>query len=103
MRSRWGCQRRSRGGSPMSGQAVRRLGDLQPIHGPGMNPITEAKLRSIPDDELLQTVVNPRNDQMIKVSPGGNRLLNGNTRVREMQRRMADPKSKFKPPPPLPV
>jgi hypothetical protein len=87
----------------MSGQAVRRLEDLQPIHGPGMNPITEAKLRSISDEELLQTALNPRNGQLIKVSPGANRLLDGNTRVREMQRRMADPNCKFKPDTLIPV
>jgi hypothetical protein len=75
---------------------VRRLGDLQPIHRAGMNPTTEAKLRQMSDDELLLTITNPRNGQQIKVRPGDNRVLDGNTRVYEMLRRMADPASKFK-------
>jgi hypothetical protein len=82
---------------------VRRLGDLLPIHRPGLNPITEAKLRQMSDQELMETVTKPRNGQMIKVPPGSTRLLDGNTRVREMQRRMADPTSVFKPDTLVPV
>jgi hypothetical protein len=82
---------------------VRRLGDLQPIHRPGMNPTMEAKLRQMSDDELLQTATNPRNGQKIKVRPGDNRVLDGNTRVHEMLRRTADPASRFKPDTLIPV
>jgi hypothetical protein len=82
---------------------VRRLEDLQPIHRAGMNPTTEAKLRQMSANELFLTVTSPRNGQKIKVRPGDNRVLDGNTRVHEMLRRMADPASKFKPGTPIPV
>src|SRR5437588_585782 len=45
----------------MAGASTRRLGDLQPIHREGMNPITEAKLRRMSDDELMRTATNPHN------------------------------------------
>jgi hypothetical protein len=87
----------------MSRIVARRLGDLQPIHAPGINPVTEQKLRRLTDDELMRTVTHPRNGQVVKVKPGGVRLMDGNTRVREMQRRLADPHSTFKPDTIIPV
>jgi hypothetical protein len=76
---------------------MRRLGDLEPIHQAGMNPITERELGLLSDEELIRTVTHPRDGQKVKVRPGSRRLLDGNTRVRELQRRMADPNSTIKP------
>ena len=87
----------------MSSPVLRRLGDLQPIHRPGMNPSTERKLRQLSDEELLRTTSHPRNQQKVKVRPGSNRLLDGNTRIRELQRRMTDPGSIIKPDTLIPV
>jgi len=68
-----------------------------------MNPITEKELRRLSDDELMRTATHPLDTHKIKARAGSNRLLDGNTRVREMQRRMADPNSKFKPDTLIPV
>jgi hypothetical protein len=87
----------------LSSTVLRRLGDLQPIHQPGMNRITEHKLRQLSDDDLLATATNPTDGEMIKARPGSNRVLDGNTRVIEMQRRMRDPLSKIKPDTLVPV
>ena len=73
----------------------RRLGDLEPIHKPGMNPLTETQLRQLSDDELMGTVVNPLDGQMLKVREGSNRLLDGNTRVMEMLRRGFHPNTRI--------
>jgi hypothetical protein len=82
---------------------MRRLGDLQPIHQPGMNPTTERQLRQLSDDDLLRTATHPLDKEMIKARSGGNRVLDGNTRVIELQRRMQDPQSKIKPDTLIPV
>jgi len=37
-------------------EPFRRLGDLEPIHKPGMNPRMEERLRRLSDDELMRTV-----------------------------------------------
>jgi hypothetical protein len=82
---------------------MRRLGDLEPIHAAGMNPTTEGALRRLSDEDLMRTATAPADGQRIKARPGSNRVLDGNTRVREMQRRMADPASIFKPDTLIPV
>jgi len=82
---------------------MRRLADLEPIHSPGLNPVTERALQGLTDDELMRTATHPRNGQKIKARPGSNRVLDGNTRVREMQRRMSDPNRIFKPDTLIPV
>jgi len=76
-------------------EVFRRLGDLEPIHRPGMNPLTEANLRRLSDDDLMRTVTNPFDGQMVKVKEGSNRLLDGNTRVYEMRRRNFDPSTRI--------
>jgi hypothetical protein len=81
----------------------RRLGDLLPIHRPGMNPITERHLRGLSDEELLRTVTHPRDGQLVKARAGDPRVMDGNTRVLEMQRRMANPNSVFTPNTLIPV
>src|SRR5438874_6473410 len=74
----------------------RKLGDLQPLHAPGMNPAVEAKLRGMTDQELIETVLNPMDGQFIKVRPGENNTIDGNTRLHEMLRRMqANPDGLF--------
>jgi hypothetical protein len=77
--------------------STRRLGDLEPIHPAGMNPITEHGLRQLSDEELIRTVTAPLDGQKVKTRPNSNRLLDGNTRVRELQRRMTDPNNTIKP------
>ncbi len=74
------------GGGPIV--VWKRLGDLQPIHRPGMNPLTERKLRRLPDEDLLRTATAPLDGQMIKTRSGSSRVLDGNTRIHEMQRRL---------------
>ena len=83
--------------------ATRRLADLEPIHQPGMKPSVEGKLRQMTDDELLRTATAPLDQEQIKVRAGSNRALDGNTRIIEMQRRMRDPHSIFKPDTVIPV
>jgi hypothetical protein len=68
-----------------------------------MNPTTEQQLRRLSDQDLLLTVTSPRDGQMVKARAGSDRVLDGNTRVIEMQRRMADPNSLFKPDTMVPV
>lgn len=76
--------------------SMRRLGDLVPIHAPGMNPIVERKLRLMSDDDLLRTATQPGDRELVKARPGSNRIVDGNTRVIELQRRMRHPQSKIK-------
>lgn len=78
-------------GAMNSNEPFRQLGDLEPIHKSGMNPITENQLKQLSDDDLLRTVTNPLDGQMPKVREGSNRLLDGNTRIHEMNRRGFDP------------
>jgi hypothetical protein len=68
-----------------------------------MNPITEKHLQGLSDQELLRTVTHPRDGQMVKARAGDPRVLDGNTRIREMQRRMADPNSAFTPDTLIPI
>jgi hypothetical protein len=82
---------------------TRRLADLEPIHQVGANPITERKLRQMSDQELLRTIHNPGDNEKVKARPGSNRVMDGNTRVRELQRRMNDPQSIIKPDTLIPV
>jgi hypothetical protein len=75
--------------SPSQGKpSKRKLGDLQPLHQPGQNPTVEERLRKLSDQELLDSVVNPSKKDFITVRPGENVVINGNTRLYEMQRRM---------------
>src|SRR5258708_5496442 len=80
----------------MSSISMRRLGDLVPIHAPGMNSSTERILRRMSDDDLLHTTMQPDDGELAKAHSGSNRLLDGNTRIIELQRRMRDPQSKIK-------
>lgn len=68
-----------------------------------MNPSTERALQQLSDAVLLRSASQPRDGQMVKVRPGSNRVLDGNTRVRELQRRMHDPSSIIKPDTLIPV
>jgi hypothetical protein len=81
-----------------------RLGDLEPLHAPGMNPTTEQALRNMTDRELLESVLNPADGQYLKVHPGSNTLIDGNTRYYEMLRRMqANPNGLFSPDLQIPI
>jgi len=94
------------GGAPSGGSGrgpTRPLGKLEPIHKQGMNPLTEGQLKKMSDGELLQTATNPRDGQMVKVRPGASRVLDGNTRVHEMQNRMRSGSTTLRPETPIPV
>ena len=84
--------------------STRRLGDLQPIHQPGLNRIIAEKLRRMSDRQLLDTVFNPADGQYVKVRPGQNATIDGNSRLYEMVRRMQqDRQGPFKPDLEIPV
>ncbi|MFP4440087.1 MAG: hypothetical protein ACLFVO_22870 [Chloroflexaceae bacterium] len=74
--------------APLVWMAKRKLGDLQPLHQPGLNPLIEQRLRQLSDQQLLDAVFNPSDGRLITVYPGGSVAIDGNTRLYEMQRRM---------------
>jgi hypothetical protein len=83
---------------------TRRLGDLKPLHSTGMNPITEQELRRLSDIELWESIVNPSDGEFLKVRPGENTLIDGNTRFYEILRRMEqNPNGFFSPDMKIPV
>lgn len=65
----------------------RELGELESIHPPGSNPDTEEKLGNMTDDEVMDTIVNPTSGDRVTVRGDSPRVRDGNTRVREAQRR----------------
>jgi len=74
--------------APLVWMAKRKLGDLQPLHQPSLNPLIEQRLRQLSDQQLLDAVFNPSDGRLITVYPGGSVAIDGNTRLYEMQRRM---------------
>ncbi len=71
-------------------RSTRRLGDLKPLHKPGMNQSTERQLRKMSDAELWETVFRPWKNEFITVHAGKNVVIDGNTRLYEMHRRMQE-------------
>jgi len=55
------------------------------------------------DQELLRTVFAPGTNEKVKARLGSNRVMDGNTRIHELQRRMNDPQSIIKPATMIPV
>lgn len=83
---------------------TRKIGDLNPLHSPGMNPTTEQELRRLSDRELWESIVNPNDGEFLKVRPGENILIDGNTRLYEVLRRMEqNPNGFFTPDMDIPV
>ncbi len=65
----------------------RELGELESIHPPGSNPDFEEELGNMTDDEVMDTIVNPTTGDRVVVRGDSPRVRDGNTRVREAQRR----------------
>jgi RHS repeat-associated protein len=62
----------------------RRVGDLEPIDAPGHNA-PRPELEGLSDDDLIGAIFNPEDGQRIKVK--GNRILDGNGRIKEARKR----------------
>ncbi len=79
-----------------SGRPAIRVGDLQPIHTPetaGVRP----DLEGLTDDELLQSVSNPTNNDPLKINTRTGGVMDGNGRAYELLRRAGDPNSTITP------
>lgn len=73
-----------------------KVKDLVPIHTPetsGSRPYLER----LSDDELLEAVHRPHDGRMIRIHATTGRLMEGNGRAFELQRRAADPTSSIAP------
>jgi len=78
------------------------LKKLKPLHSKetiGDRP----DLAKLSDDELMESVTNPKNGDMVKESTTTGKLSDGNSRVTEMQKRAADPNSSIAPDTKIPV
>lgn len=64
--------------------AERRIGDLEPIDAPGRNA-PRPELEELSDEDLIGAIFDPEDGQQIKVK--GNRILDGNGRIKEALRR----------------
>jgi hypothetical protein len=69
-------------------EGTRKLGDLETIHSGDLNSDAEA-IRGLSDQDLIDAIENPSDGQRVKVREGENRLLDGNTRIEEAQRRFS--------------
>jgi len=80
-----------------SGAALKiNVKGLVPIHTPdtsGPRPYLER----LSDDELLESVYWPHDGRMIRIHATSGRLMDGNGRAFELQRRAADPNSSIVP------
>ena len=69
-----------------------KAGDFSLLHSEEM--ITSAKgysdIKALSDDQLINAVTNPADGQFITVSGNSGSLINGNTRIYELQRRGLD-------------
>ena len=54
-------------------------------------------LEQLSDQELLESVIKPRNGDMIKINTRTGKVIDGNGRVYELKRRATDPKSSISP------
>ncbi len=71
-----------------SGDGTRALGDLEPIEGPG-HDAARPELEELTDEELMGSVTDPKNGDKVKVR--GNKLRDGNGRIKEMNDRGFSP------------
>ncbi len=82
--------------------AVKKVKDLKPLHSPdvvGDRP----DLRNLSDNELIEAVTNPKNNDPLKVNTNTGNVVDGNSRAYELQRRAADPNSSITPDTQIPV
>jgi RHS repeat-associated protein len=71
---------------------TRSIEELKPLHSPetsGPRP----ELEKLSDEELLETVNNPKNGDKIKVSTETGKVVDGNGRVLELKQRASNPAS----------
>ncbi|MGQ4811354.1 hypothetical protein G6L63_05015 [Agrobacterium vitis] len=64
----------------------RRFGDLETIQG-SAHAAPRPELQDLSNDDLKDSIMNPKNDDPIKVRKGENTVLDGNGRVNEAKRR----------------
>jgi len=90
-------------GTTKGGGARRvRVRDLDPLHSSetvGERP----DLRKLSDAELIKSVTDPANGDMIKINTKTGKVVDGNSRTLELQRRANDPRSSIKPDTEVPV
>ncbi len=85
-------QGRGPGGAQGSQGNTAKLGDLKLIHSDDtLGPRSD--LSNLSDEELLDSVTNPSNNDPVTVDPETGRVFDGNGRVRELQQRVGDPDS----------
>lgn len=72
------------GAPPQSLTSERRIGELQEIDAPGHNA-PRPELEGLSDEDLIDSIFNPGDGQGVKVK--GNRILDGNGRIKEAKRR----------------
>ena len=79
-----------------------RIRDLQPLQGPA-HARPRPRLQKLTDDELPDSVRNPKNGDFITVNTQSGNLHDGNGRAHELLRRAADPASSISPDMTVPV
>lgn len=80
----------------------RKVKDLEPLHSKevvGERP----DLKKLSDEELINSVSNPMNNDPIKVNTKTGKVVDGNSRTYELQNRAADPNSTITPDTEVPV
>jgi RHS repeat-associated protein len=73
-----------------------RVGDLDPLHSPGTSG-SRPNLRKLSDSELMDSAMNPRNGDPIRINTETGKVVDGNGRAYELLRRAADPNSRITP------
>jgi hypothetical protein len=76
--------------------------DLDPLHSPetsGKRP----DLEGLSDDELLDSVRNPKNSDPLTINTKTGKLVDGNSRAHELIKRSKDLNSSITPDMPVPV
>ncbi|AMV23277.1 hypothetical protein VT84_02635 [Gemmata sp. SH-PL17] len=76
--------------------------DLKPLQG-SAHAKPRPGLRSLSDDELLESVQNPKNADYLTENTKTGRLVDGNGRAHELQRRAGDSSSTISPDALVPV
>lgn len=64
----------------------RRFGDLETIQGPA-HTAPRPELQDLSNDDLKDSIMNPKPGQEVKVREGENTVLDGNGRINEARRR----------------
>lgn len=82
------------GGSAASGanKPTIKVKDLNPIHSPSTSGV-RPDLERLTDDELMQSVTQPKNGRYIQINTRTGGIMDGNGRAYELLRRAADPAS----------